>query len=151
MVVDQVDIVGEQSETAPEEEAVDPPPHSIPVLLFIMQTVLSKGTSSYSTSYSPSLRCRSGGVLGSDCFCCWSFCDGGVGLLVEKGYLGMLVGFWRRRRMVLCSIMILINIKCRINQIFFNIISHMRIWLNQIDGTSQQVSVSSLEQLLQLV
>jgi hypothetical protein len=71
-------------------------------------------------------------------------------LLVEKGYWVLRGLALRRRRMVFCSIMILINIKWGINQIFFNIISHMRIWLNQLDGTSQQVSVSSLQQLLQL-
>ena len=50
VVVAEVDIVGEEAETAPEEEAVDPPPHSVAVLLCLITQVLSSGTSSSANS-----------------------------------------------------------------------------------------------------
>ena len=40
MVVDEVDVVGEDGEGSPEEEAVDPPAQSISILFCITQQLL---------------------------------------------------------------------------------------------------------------
>ena len=40
MIVDEVDVVGEDGEGSPEEEAVDPPAQSISVLLCIARQLL---------------------------------------------------------------------------------------------------------------
>lgn len=48
MGVGEVGVVGEQAEASPEEEAVDPPTHRVPILLCISKLVPRSGSSSSS-------------------------------------------------------------------------------------------------------
>ena len=53
VAADQVDVVREETDASPKEEAVNPPPKCISILLCLNTSVLSKGTSSYSYYSSP--------------------------------------------------------------------------------------------------